>query len=79
MKNYPHIETKKGHNYLNLQNIRIYKGWMRVFLMVKSQSPKKKLEKNCFGTKEWSENSGICRGCELKVDCGKVKIKKKNS
>lgn len=47
--------------------------------MVKSQSPKKKLEKNCFGTKEWSENSGICRGCELKVDCGKVKIKKKNS
>jgi len=47
--------------------------------MVKSQSHKKQSEKNCFGTKEWSENSGICKGCELKEDCGKVKAKKNHS
>ena len=33
-------------------------------------------EKPCFATKEWSKTSGICRGCELKEDCGKVKAQK---
>ncbi len=47
-----------------------------VFLMVKSQLEKQQPEKTCFGTKEWSENSGICNRCELKNDCGKIKTKK---
>lgn len=47
-----------------------------VFLMVKSQSKEKQQEKACFGTKEWSKNSGICNGCEWKDACGKVKKSK---
>jgi len=58
------------------ENIRVYKARVMVFLMVKSQSQKKQSEKNCFGTKEWSKNSGICNGCELKESCGKIKAKK---
>jgi len=46
-----------------------------VFLMVKSELQKQQSEKTCFGTKEWSKNSGICKGCELKNNCGKVKAK----
>jgi hypothetical protein len=56
--------------------MRIYKGWNMVFLMVKNQLQKLQLEKTCFGTKEWSKNSGICNGCEQKDDCGKIKTKK---
>lgn len=44
--------------------------------MIKMQ--KQQLEKNCFGTKEWSNNSSICKGCEQKNDCGKVKTKREN-
>jgi hypothetical protein len=44
--------------------------------MDKSQSQKPHSEKTCFGTREWSKNSGICNGCELKIDCGKIKAKK---
>jgi len=40
--------------------------------MEKGQLQKQKSEKTCFGTKEWSNNSGICNGCELKVNCGKI-------
>ena len=40
--------------------------------MVKNQLQKKQ-EKICFGTKEWSKNSGICKGCELKNNCRKMK------
>jgi len=47
-----------------------------VFLMVKNQLEKKQSKKTCFGTKEWSKNSGICNGCKWKVDCGKIKAKK---
>lgn len=43
--------------------------------MDKNQSQSKKSGKSCFGTKEWSDNSGICRGCAEKVDCGKIKAK----
>jgi hypothetical protein len=25
--------------------------------------------RTCFGTKQWSEKSGICRGCKLKKEC----------
>jgi len=47
-----------------------------MFFMAKSQPQKKQPEKNCFGTKEWSENSGICNGCELRTNCGKISEKK---
>ena len=47
--------------------------------MVKTQLQKQQSKKACFGTKEWSQNSGICNGCELKDDCGKIKEKKDNS
>ena len=43
--------------------------------MVKGQS-KKKQSKNCFGTKEWSQNSGICNRCKLQNDCGKIQANK---
>lgn len=43
------------------------------FLMVKNQLQKKQSGKACFGTKEWSKNSGICNGCDQKDDCGKMK------
>lgn len=29
----------------------------------------------CFKTKEWSNTSGICKGCGLKAECGKGKEK----
>ena len=44
--------------------------------MVKGKSEKQEPEKNCYGTKEWSDNSGICNGCDLKVACGKIRAKK---
>ena len=44
--------------------------------MVKNHPKKQKPEKACFGTKEWSKNSGICRGCDWKEDCGKIKENK---
>ena len=43
--------------------------------MVKSKK-KQQSEKICFGTKEWSENSGICNRCESKTDCGKINAEK---
>lgn len=43
--------------------------------MVKLQL-KQQSEKACFGTKEWSENSGICKRCEYKNECGKIKKSK---
>jgi len=46
--------------------------------MVKPQLQKQQPEKNCFGTKEWSKNSGICRGCERKDACGKMKTRNSN-
>ena len=42
--------------------------------MVKSQ--KQQIKKACFGTKEWSKNSGICNRCELKAECGNIKENK---
>jgi len=43
--------------------------------MVKAPSKSKALRKKCFGTREWSENSGICNRCELKESCRKIKAK----
>lgn len=45
--------------------------------MNKNQPQKKQAIKNCFGTKEWSPNSGICNRCELKESCGKIRLKLK--
>jgi hypothetical protein len=44
--------------------------------MGKTQSKKQNLERSCYGTKEWSANSGICRGCEKREACGKIKASK---
>lgn len=41
--------------------------------MDKVQLKTKQLRKPCFGTKEYSKTSGICKGCALKTDCGKIK------
>ena len=49
-----------------------------IFLMVKNQIQKHKSEKACFGTKEWSKNSGICNGCDEKDACSKSAVIKKS-
>jgi hypothetical protein len=46
------------------------------YSMVKKQSEKTP-KKACFGTKEWSQNSGICRRCEHKEECGKIENNRK--
>jgi len=47
--------------------------------MVKNETKTKleemKLLKGCYGTSEWSENSGICCQCKLKDECGKMNKK----
>jgi len=40
--------------------------------MVKSELEQMQLLKACYGSDEWSNNSGICRNCKLKEDCGKA-------
>ena len=50
---------------------------MVVFFMVKKKL-KKHPEKACFGTKEWSKNSGICNRCNWKEDCGKIEAIKQS-
>jgi hypothetical protein len=37
-----------------------------------TKSEQRHLLKGCYGTNEWSKNSGICRNCKWKEDCGKV-------
>ena len=37
--------------------------------MIKNELLEQKSLKGCYGTKEWSENSGICCNCKLKKDC----------
>jgi hypothetical protein len=54
--------------------------------MTKVQLPKQKqlqeqiqiTRKLCFGTKEWSENSGICKRCASQKECGEINAKKRN-
>jgi hypothetical protein len=46
--------------------------------MDKDKSKKEKSRKFCFGTREWSENSGICNRCESKKECGEINAKKEN-
>jgi len=51
---------------------RIYKALNFEYPMAKSELEQRHLRKGCYGTDEWSENSGICRRCEWKDDCGKI-------
>ena len=44
--------------------------------MVKGKSKQKISKKACFGTKEWSENSGICNRCNYRDECGKIDKKR---
>ena len=44
--------------------------------IMKSEIKQQKLLKVCYGTSEWSENSGICCQCKLKDDCGKMNLKR---
>lgn len=46
--------------------------------MVKTELKQQRLLKACYGTKEWSENSGICCNCRFQKDCGKTEKKVKN-
>ena len=39
--------------------------------MINRESEPKNFLKGCYKTDEWSENSGICRRCSLKEECGK--------
>ena len=32
------------------------------------------LLKGCYGTSEWSQNSGICSNCKLQKACGKMRV-----
>ena len=43
---------------------------------IKSEIKQQKLLKLCYGTSEWSENSGICCQCKLKDECGKMNLKR---
>lgn len=40
--------------------------------MVKSKLERRHALKGCYRTNEWSPNSGICRNCKWKGDCGKI-------
>jgi hypothetical protein len=40
--------------------------------MVKDKLEENESLKGCYGTNEWSDNSGICRNCKLREECGKV-------
>ena len=46
--------------------------------MTKDELLQQKSLKECYGTKEWSDKSGICNQCKLKKDCGKSIKKSKN-
>jgi hypothetical protein len=46
--------------------------------MVKNELVQQRPLKKCFGTKEWSKNSGICSNCQLKNDCEKSMNNTKN-
>ena len=45
---------------------------------MESKSRLRVSQKACYGTNEWSINSGICRNCKWQEDCGKTKIKTKH-
>jgi len=40
--------------------------------MAKTELKQQHMLKACYGTKEWSENSGICKRCKWKDEFGKI-------
>ena len=40
------------------------------YLMIQGKLSREQTLKACYGTKEWSEKSGICSNCKLKKECG---------
>ena len=60
-----------------LFNGSIYKGLNAANGMSKNELVNPETLKNCFGTKEYSDHSGICCNCKLKKACGE--LKRKNS
>ncbi|MBT4165787.1 hypothetical protein HOE04_01985 [archaeon] len=46
--------------------------------MTKNKLEQMQSTKACYGTNEWSDNSGICRNCKCKEDCGKIKLANEN-
>jgi len=40
--------------------------------MIKTELKENDLLRGCYGTNEWSDNSGICRNCKLRKECGKI-------
>jgi len=46
------------------------------YSMAKTQS-KQPPKKACFGTKEFSGNSGICNRCNFKDECGAIEKTRK--
>ena len=48
---------------------------------MESKLKQKSLLKGCYGTVEWSANSGICCNCKWQEECGKFegKLKTKKS
>ncbi len=44
--------------------------------MADKELEQRRKQKACYGTPEWSENSGICRRCKWKEDCGKIQKKR---
>jgi len=44
-------------------------------VIMESELNQQPLLKPCYGTSEWSANSGICNNCKLRDDCGKMRLK----
>ena len=42
---------------------------------MESKLKQRNLTKACYGTGEWSANSGICCNCKWQEDCGKLEGK----
>lgn len=47
--------------------------------ILKSELEQRNLVKGCYGTAEWSINSGICRNCKWKDGCGKMNLRRLNN
>tara|TARA_Y100000034_G_scaffold136075_1_gene210630 strand:- start:1056 stop:1211 length:156 start_codon:yes stop_codon:yes gene_type:complete len=45
---------------------------------MESKLKQKSIQKNCYGTNEWSANSGICCNCKWQEECGKFERKLKS-
>ena len=43
---------------------------------LKTELGQRSLVKGCYGTAEWSVNSGICCNCKWKDDCGKQNLRR---